>query len=105
MKSNKLKVIDGVNEELYCPHCNKLLLEKIDFDNENPINHLNLKCEHTKYIAMTEPGVIFMSNDFNDSKSLTIFDIIFFSAANSYKALAYLPDNPDDPLILIFPYI
>ena len=66
MKSNKLKVIDGVNEELYCPHCNKLLLEKIDFDNENLINPLNLKCEHTKYIAMNEAGIIFMSDYFID---------------------------------------
>ena len=48
---------------------------------------------------------LLFSIPFNDSKSLTILDIIFFSVANSCKALAYLPDNPDDPLILIFPYI
>ena len=66
MKSNKLKVLDAVKEELHCPHCNKLLLEKLDFDNENPIDPLDLKCEHTKYIAMNEPGIIFMSEDFID---------------------------------------
>ena len=39
------------------------------------------------------------------SKSLTILGIVLLSLANSYKALAYLPDNPDDPLILIIPCI
>lgn len=62
MDTNNLKITDAVTEGLSCPHCNKELVAKLDF--ENIINPLDLKCKHTKYIGFTEAGIIFMSDDF-----------------------------------------
>lgn len=58
-----LITLDAVKDGLSCPHCKKELVEKLDYENENPTGPEDLKCPHTKYIGYDTVGVTYLSDD------------------------------------------
>ncbi len=58
-----LIILDAVKDGLACPKCKKVLVEKLDYDNDNPTSPEDLKCQHTKYIGVDTVGITYLSDD------------------------------------------